>query len=162
MQTISPWLEQWQIRCLPNNGISCTRFSKTTGHPLQLSPSLLSLLRYSYPLRPRVQSYGRNSRYQVRYAMQCINLQITSRYSKRQRRVERIWWSMLWMKRLIRRNLLYPLYRLYAWLNSWRHNYNEPLPAVPCQLCGYTGHVERLCPRKGEMGFLLERIQIKQ
>jgi len=74
--------------------------------------------------------------------------------SEQPQQVEEIWWSILWMRRLIRCYLLYPLYRVYAWLESWRHNYNEPLSAVPCQICGQTGHVERLYPRRGEMEFL--------
>ena len=57
------------------------------------------------------------------------------------------------MKRLIRRNLFYPAYCLCAWLDSWRHDPNMPLPAIPCQLCGRTGHVERLCPRKRGLEF---------
>ena len=55
--------------------------------------------------------------------------------------------------RLVRRYLFYPLYKMYAWFDAWRHDPNKPFPSMPCQICGRTGHVARLCPNKQEMDF---------
>ena len=40
--------------------------------------------------------------------------------------------------------LAYPFYRIYAYLYNLRIK-PEPLPPIPCQLCGKPGHVEWLC-----------------
>jgi hypothetical protein len=55
-----------------------------------------------------------------------------------------------------------PGYVLYSWwaelYTRWQENFNpkwrEPLPRIPCQLCGRTGHTESFCPKARELGFL--------
>jgi hypothetical protein len=58
-----------------------------------------------------------------------------------------------------------PGYVLSSWWEElytrWQENFNpkwrEPLPRIPCQFCGRTGHTESFCPQAKELGFLLDR-----
>ena len=35
---------------------------------------------------------------------------------------------------------------LVSFWEDYKHADDSPLPAIPCQICGQTGHVERYCP----------------
>jgi hypothetical protein len=55
-------------------------------------------------------------------------------------------------------NPRYWLYRQWAKLFSFfMENFNpkwrEPLPPVPCQICGQIAHKTNTCPKAKEMGF---------
>jgi hypothetical protein len=54
-------------------------------------------------------------------------------------------------------NIPYYLYRIYAEMASRYYAYrdrNKPIPLMVCQICGKPGHVERLCPNAARMGFI--------
>ena len=56
------------------------------------------------------------------------------------------------------RNPAYWLYRQWANLYStYMENFNpkwrEPLPPIPCQICGKPGHNTKYCPNARKMGF---------
>jgi hypothetical protein len=43
---------------------------------------------------------------------------------------------------------------LYSrWMEVFNEKWREPLPPVPCQICGKTGHSSRTCPQAKDMGF---------
>ncbi|MCL4273258.1 MAG: hypothetical protein KJZ77_05245 [Anaerolineales bacterium] len=56
------------------------------------------------------------------------------------------------------RNPRYWLYHHWAALYStFMENFNlkwrEPLPPIPCEICGETGHKTKYCPNAKKMGF---------
>jgi len=50
---------------------------------------------------------------------------------------------------------------LYRWiyaplascLDDYKHRNDPPLPPIPCQLCGQTGHKEKFCPNAKRLGY---------
>ncbi|MBI5964069.1 MAG: hypothetical protein HY863_11380 [Chloroflexi bacterium] len=38
-------------------------------------------------------------------------------------------------------------------MENFNPKWREPLPPIPCQVCGKPGHTSKTCPNAKEMGF---------
>jgi len=61
------------------------------------------------------------------------------------------------IRRLLYRPLLLFYRHIYApiadAIDRYKHRHDPPLPAVPCQICGKTGHREKYCPNAHGLGY---------